>query len=69
MPESYPTEDVRERRDGRLDVDLVVSEDAWLERLLLRLGPDAEVVAPKGRRDAAAAAAARVLARYRGEAR
>jgi predicted DNA-binding transcriptional regulator YafY len=46
----------------------VVSEEAWLERLLLRLGPEAEVVAPKDRRTTAAATAARVLARYRGEA-
>jgi proteasome accessory factor C len=66
VPESFPTEDVRERKGDRLDVDLVVSEPAWLERLLLRLGPDAEVVAPKDRRGTAAAAAARVLARYRG---
>jgi proteasome accessory factor C len=68
VPESYPTEAVRERRDGSLDVDLVVSEDAWLERLLLRLGPEAQVVAPKDRRSTAAVAASRVLARYRGTA-
>jgi proteasome accessory factor C len=68
VPESFPTEGVRERADGTLDVDLVVSEDAWLERLLLRLGPDATVVAPKERKATAAATAARVLARYRGPA-
>jgi proteasome accessory factor C len=66
VPESYPTESVVEHDDGTLDVELVVSEDAWLERLLLRLGPDATVVAPKGRKRAAAAAAERVLGRYRG---
>jgi proteasome accessory factor C len=66
VPESFPTEAVRERSDGTLDVDLVVSEEAWLERLLLRLGPEAKVVAPKTREGSAAAAAARVLARYRG---
>jgi proteasome accessory factor C len=65
VPESLPAAAVRERDDGTLDVDLVVSEEAWFERLLLRLGPEAEVVAPPGRRDAAAAAARRVLARYR----
>ncbi|MDQ1520018.1 MAG: proteasome accessory factor [Actinomycetota bacterium] len=65
VPESFPTEGVRERRDGTLDVDLVVSEDAWLERLLLRLGPEAKVVAPTDRQSTAAATAARVLARYR----
>jgi proteasome accessory factor C len=68
VPESYPTEAVREKRDGSLEVDLVVSEDAWLERLLLRLGPEAQVVAPNTMRDTAAAAAERVLARYRGTA-
>jgi proteasome accessory factor C len=68
VPQSYPTQSVRERRDGRLDVDLVVSEEAWLDRLLLRLGSEAKVVAPKHRRATAAAAAARVLARYRGTA-
>jgi proteasome accessory factor C len=68
VPESFPTQAVRERRDGGLDVDLVVSEEAWLERLLLRLGTDAQVLAPKPRRGTTAAAAARVLARYRGTA-
>ena len=32
--------------DGSLEIVLAVSEQAWLERLLLRLGPDARVVAP-----------------------
>ncbi len=68
VAESFPTQAVRERRGGRLEVDLVVSEEAWLDRLLLRLGSDAQVIAPKQRRQAAAAAAARVLARYRGTA-
>jgi proteasome accessory factor C len=65
VPESFPTVGVRERKDGKLDVDLVVSEPAWLERLLLRLGPEAQVVAPKHLKGAAAGAAERVLARYR----
>jgi proteasome accessory factor C len=65
VPESVPTAAVREHDDGTLDVDLVVSEEAFLERLLLRLGPEAEVIAPDARRDAAGAAARRVLARYR----
>lgn len=49
----------------RCEVDVFVGGDAWLERLLLRLGPDARVVDPPDYRDLAAAAAARVLARYR----
>ena len=49
-----------ERPDGTLEVVLAVSEPAWLERLLLRLGPEAEVVDPpalrarRGRRPRAA---------------
>jgi proteasome accessory factor C len=64
VAEAYPTQSVTERPDGGLDVVLTVSERAWLERLLLRLGPDAEVVAPPELRGAGAAAAQRVLVRY-----
>jgi proteasome accessory factor C len=62
--ESYPHESATVRRDGSVDVVLAVSEPAWLERLLLVLGPHARVVAPKGAQDTASRAAARVLARY-----
>ena len=35
------------RRSGdRIEVELFVGGDAWLERLLLRLGPDARVIEP-----------------------
>jgi hypothetical protein len=44
-----------------------VSGEAWLARLLLRLGPDARVV--DGDPAPAAIAAARVLDRYRGRRR
>ena len=60
--EQYPCERVRERPKGHLEVTLVVSERPWLERLLLRLGPDATV--RSGAEGAAADAARRVLARY-----
>ncbi len=66
VAEAYPTESVTERPDGSLDVVLAVSEPVWLERLLLRLGPDAEVVDPPEWRAAGADTAARVLARYTG---
>jgi proteasome accessory factor C len=50
--------------DGRLVVRLAVASSAFLSRLLLQAGPDAEVLAPDAMRGAAAAAASRVLARY-----
>jgi predicted DNA-binding transcriptional regulator YafY len=65
VAEAYPSESVTERPDGGLDVVLAVSEPAWLERLLLRLGPDAKVVGPKPAPVQRAAVARRVLERYR----
>lgn len=64
VPEAYPTEDVVAEPDGGCAVTLAVSERAFLDRLLLVLGPAAEVVAPDEERDAAARAARRVLSRY-----
>ena len=64
VAESYPVESVEEMADGRLKVVLVASERAWLERLLLRLGPAAEVLDPAEVRVEAAQAARRLLARY-----
>jgi predicted DNA-binding transcriptional regulator YafY len=70
VAERYPCVSVEELGKGRLRVELTVSEPAFAERLLLRLGPDADLVE---RRDAAdqesssfsgPRAAARVLARY-----
>ena len=61
--DQYPVEEVTELDDGRARVRLAVSEQAWLERLLLRLGPEARVV--EGERDVAAMAACRLLRRYR----
>ena len=64
VPESFPVESVETQPDGRLRVVLVAAERAWLERLLLRLGPAAEVVDPAEVRVEAAEAARRLLARY-----
>lgn len=60
--DAYPTETVEERADGRVRVTLTVSERPWLERLLLQLGPDADVVSPPEWQALAAEAAGRVLA-------
>jgi proteasome accessory factor C len=63
--EQYPTEAVEELAGGALRVRLAVSNRAWLERLLLRLGSAARVVDGDGEGVDARAAAQRVLARYR----
>ena len=61
--DQYPAEGVEEVGGGRARVTLAVSERAWLERLLLRLGPAARVVA--GDAGVGRAAACRLLERYR----
>jgi proteasome accessory factor C len=64
VAERYPNEGVSQQPDGRLRVVLRISERAWLERLLLRAGSLARVVA--GDTAIGPAAAGRLLARYRG---
>ena len=62
VAEQYPNEGVVERPEGRLRVTLRAGQRAWMERLLLRAGPDASLVEgdPTVRSDAAR----RLLARY-----
>lgn len=65
--EQYPVEQVEQLGGGRVRVRLAVVARPWLERLLVRLGPDATVVdAPPSLEDVAAGAARRILDRYRG---
>jgi len=64
VAEQYPVEKVEQLDGGRLRVTLVASQPAWLERLLLRLGPRAAVVGGDG--GLTAGAARRLLSRYRG---
>lgn len=69
VAESFPVVAVEPGADGRLVVTLAVAATSWLERLLLRIGPDARVVRidpALGDEDVLARAAERVLARYRG---
>ena len=61
IPSAGPTEVV----DGRVEIEIFVGGDAWLERLLLRLGPGARVVDPPEYAQLAADAANRILRRYR----
>ena len=68
VTEVYPVEAVTPGRDGHLEVTLAISARAWLERLLLRLGPRARVVNVTADDDLATCArdaAKRVLTRYR----
>lgn len=61
--EQYPVERVEELEGGRVRAVIAVSERPWLERLLLRLGPAGRTV--EGGDGVAAAAACRLLVRYR----
>ncbi len=61
--QEYPVESVRPGSDGSLRVTFGVAEKAWLERLMLRLGPEALVI--EGDPEVGPAAARRVLTRYR----
>jgi len=65
VAESIPVEERRARRGGVTEVVLAISGQAFLERLLLSLGPAATVLGPPEAKDVAASAARRVLARYR----
>jgi proteasome accessory factor C len=65
VAESAPAERVEDLSEGRMRVTLAVSEPAWLERILLQVGPEAVVVEPPDWRARARAAAARVRERYR----
>lgn len=51
VAEYYETARELELDDGRLEVELPAGHLEWVERLLLRLGPEAEVVAPEGLKD------------------
>ncbi|CAN5341169.1 YafY family protein [soil metagenome] len=44
--EYYPVEEVRPQPDGGLEVDLMVADEAWFVRMMLRLTPHAKIVAP-----------------------
>lgn len=66
VAETYPVEHVEPRPDGGSLVTLAIAGQAWLERLLVSLGPDGRVVdAPAPLLDAGRRAAERILARYR----
>ena len=61
--ERYPVDEVVPDGDG-IVARFAVASERWLERLLLRLGADAEVVEPPQWRSLAGEVASRVLRRY-----
>jgi proteasome accessory factor C len=65
VTEYYRHREVRELPDGGADVDLEVGDQRWLSRLLLRVAPYAEVIAPADWNDAFRAEARRAAAAYR----
>lgn len=65
VAERYPVTSVEATPDGSVRVVLPVRSERWLARLLLRLGPDARVVAPQDWADLAPDRARSVLELYR----
>ena len=64
VAEYYETSREVELGDGRLEVELPAGRFEWLERLLLRLWPDAEVVDPPGLHQRVRELARRTRERY-----
>jgi proteasome accessory factor C len=62
----YPMKAVRPQPDGTVEVDMLISDPRWLDRLLLRLAPGAAVVAPQEFIQTFTTSAQRTLALYRG---
>jgi len=62
--EYYQVEETRSLPDGSLEVDLMVADRRWLERLVLRLAPHATVVRPEDWGDTVADRARAVLGLY-----
>ncbi|MEL6982790.1 MAG: WYL domain-containing protein [Actinomycetota bacterium] len=65
---SYPCEEVVDGDDGVIIATLVITAVPWLERLLVRLGPQARVLETRGlpgSESLAGDAASRILGRYR----
>jgi proteasome accessory factor C len=64
VEEYYAVQAVRPGPDGGSEVDLLVGDERWLQRMLLRLTPYARVVSPEHFGDGAADAVRAALALY-----
>jgi proteasome accessory factor C len=60
----YPVEEIREVGQDRIEVVLLVADERWLTRLMLRLAPHATVVSPASYAETFTAAAQRALSLY-----
>jgi proteasome accessory factor C len=66
--EYYQVEQVRPGPDGTVEVDLLVADERWLRRLLMRLAPYARVLSPGELDTDFRATAQRTLSLYTSEA-
>jgi predicted DNA-binding transcriptional regulator YafY len=66
VAEYYATSDERDADGGAIEVTLPSRRLTWVARLLLRLGPDADVLDPPELRDLVRVTARETLARYAG---
>jgi proteasome accessory factor C len=64
MIERYPTDSVTADEDGTSVVTMAITSEQWLRRLLLRVGPQAVVIAPERWSQLATETARSVLRRY-----
>jgi proteasome accessory factor C len=64
VAEYYVTDDVVARPDGTVEATLPARQTGWIAKLLLRLGPDAEVLDPPELRAEISQIAAAALDRY-----
>ncbi|MGH9199591.1 MAG: helix-turn-helix transcriptional regulator, partial [Acidimicrobiia bacterium] len=64
VDEYYPLESQEQLDDGWIRVRLSIGGSAWLEKLLLRLGPQARVVDPPDLKERVGSLACKVLERY-----
>ena len=66
VAEYYVTADVVTRADGTVEATLPARQTGWVAKLLLRLGPDAEVLDPPELRVEISQIATAALERYGG---
>jgi proteasome accessory factor C len=64
IAEYYATDDVRELRDGSLEVMLPAARFEWIARVILRLGEDVQVIEPEVLKDRVRELAHRTRKRY-----